>query len=301
MKQGVFDCASCERVCSYLDSYIGDELLVETNAKIQRHLQDCRECAAELKGRERLKNLLQRATRAEVVPPELGAKIRAGIRANSSAGMFSQTGLRLAVATLLIAVSCVSIWKILEMRQGEQNTEATLQVALNPAHSEQTRHVLSIGLEDHIHCAVANGSGIHNFGFNNSDLGVEYAGLIPTVKENLGGDYQIVATHICLVNTREFAHLILRNRDRTVSVILTEKNGEAFSSARHLEPSGAPLYNGRTKDYSVTGFETNQHLAFVASYLNAEENAYVASKIAPAVRHLLSLSQTVSRNFESPN
>ncbi len=115
---------------------------------------------------------------------------------------------------------------------------------------------------------------------------------MPFIKGKLGNDYKIVAAHNCRVNKRDFAHLILRNDDKTLSVILAKKNGEELSLNDRNEASDVVLYNGRTQDYTIAGFRTSEHLAFVVSNLKPDENARVASEIAPDVRRLLTLTQT---------
>lgn len=82
MKQVGFEQSSCERVRSYLDSYINDELLVDTNHEMQKHLQGCRNCSTEMQARGHLRTLVRRTVRAEEVPPALRARIQEGIRAS---------------------------------------------------------------------------------------------------------------------------------------------------------------------------------------------------------------------------
>lgn len=287
MKQDGFEQSSCERVRSCLDSDANDELRVETNHERQKHLQGCRNCSAEMEARVHLRNLLRRAVRAEEASPALRAKILQGIRASRPINMFTPTRGRLAIATSLVVALCLGVWGVFAVRKGERNTDATLQAALNPTLSESTRHSLNVGLENHLHCAVANGFRVEHSDIINRDLGNEYAALVPLVEGNLGRDYTIIAVHHCLVNEREFAHLIFRNRDKTLSVILTKIDGEDFTLDDRIAASGAPLYSGHTEDYAVAGFETSAHLAFVVSNLNPDENARIAAGIAPGVRRLL--------------
>ena len=48
----------CQHVREIMDSYLSEELSVETNHGVLRHVTDCRDCAAELKRRQRLRALL---------------------------------------------------------------------------------------------------------------------------------------------------------------------------------------------------------------------------------------------------
>ena len=48
----------CQQVREVMDSYLSEELSVETNHGVLRHMAECRDCAAELKRRQRLRALL---------------------------------------------------------------------------------------------------------------------------------------------------------------------------------------------------------------------------------------------------
>src|SRR4029453_17586198 len=48
----------CQQVRELMDSYLSEELSVETNHRFLRHVAECRDCAAELKRRRRLRALL---------------------------------------------------------------------------------------------------------------------------------------------------------------------------------------------------------------------------------------------------
>ncbi len=48
----------CQQVREVMDSYLSEELSVESNHGVLRHVAECRDCAAELKRRQRLRALL---------------------------------------------------------------------------------------------------------------------------------------------------------------------------------------------------------------------------------------------------
>ncbi|HKE24932.1 MAG TPA: zf-HC2 domain-containing protein, partial [Bryobacteraceae bacterium] len=61
MKLMQFGDSSCARIRRYLDSYINNELLVETNHEVLRHLETCPACAADVETRTRIKARLKSA------------------------------------------------------------------------------------------------------------------------------------------------------------------------------------------------------------------------------------------------
>jgi anti-sigma factor RsiW len=71
-----FDEWACRNTRDKLDSYIDDELLVETNPEISRHFQSCRACAHEAAWRRELRGRLRAAARAVPAPTGLEERVR---------------------------------------------------------------------------------------------------------------------------------------------------------------------------------------------------------------------------------
>lgn len=294
MKLIKFDSRTCEQVQSYLDSYLNDELLVETNHDIQKHVGNCRECSAELEARGRLRSALQRAVGSEPVPDVLAARIREQVRAGKPIYMFPLTSTRLGVAAALVVVFCLGTWGALSAWKHDRASTRIVQAGSNPLLSEPARRILNIGLSDHVHCAIENEEASKYIG----KLEAEYADLVPLVKEKLGKDYEVVAAHHCEVDGREFVHFVLKSEDATLSLALTKKNGESFPSEDRTmisHESGVSLYQGHSVDYRIAGFEAGSHLAFVISDLRREENLRITSVLVRPVRDQLARSGTVAQ------
>jgi anti-sigma factor (TIGR02949 family) len=293
-----FNGNSCQQVQSYLDSYVNNELLVETNHEMQKHLNTCRDCAAELETRARMRNLLQRAVRAETAPAALSVKIRQQIQANQSVSFLSIMSNPLAIAASLTLALMLAAWGAISVWNIRQPLTQNLATTANPNLSEQSMRILGIGLSDHVHCAIESGYAIENLDYDTNNVDAEYLGLVPLVKERVGSDFGIVAAHHCISGERDFIHFILRNTTATLSVVITKRRGENFPSddrATLRETSGAPLYGMRMQDYAVVGFESGDYFAFVISNLSTADNERIASNVAPAVRSFLAHSQGAAR------
>jgi hypothetical protein len=123
------------------------------------------------------------------------------------------------------------------------------------------------------------------------EVGSDYSGLIPLLKEKLSEGFFLSAGHRCQVNDREFIHIILKREAEAVSVIITEKQGSDFPAAdrvNRLDAQGVALYQDRLDSLEVVGFEAKGHLGFVVSAMDHGENFQVASRLAPAVSNFLS-------------
>jgi anti-sigma factor RsiW len=277
----------CKKIRSYLDSYLNDELLVETNHEVLRHLENCADCARVLEDRTRVKSLLQQAVRRDVAPAALRERIAQDLRNRKSmtAAWSFNTGLRWAVAAAALVVMTIGSWAVIHSLNSRR--PQSQEVAL-----DQSAQILRIGLNDHINCAIVHEQANKRFTPEKmvERLGADYAGLLPVVKEKAPAGYEVVIAHKCHVDKREFVHMILKNDEKVLSLVITKKNGEAFPESAALNVSrvaGTPVYEARLQDYEVAGFETRDYLGFVVSNLTQTDNLQIASTLAPVVRDFL--------------
>ena len=82
MSTSNFTNLTCEQARDYLDSYVSDELRVETYHDIERHLDSCPACSAELAAMQLVRQLVQRAVQKETASDLLRTRIQSGLRAN---------------------------------------------------------------------------------------------------------------------------------------------------------------------------------------------------------------------------
>jgi len=272
-----FEQHHCKKVRAYLDSYLNNELLVETTHDVLRHLEQCAECSQALENRRRVKALLKTAVMKETAPPALEDRIRRRIRKDASRGWPMWT-LVAAAAVIVIAVGLVG-WRVWN------HASATRTNTLAQASCAQ---LLEVGLKDHVHCTID--SGFANREFTEAQmrerLGPEFFGLVAMVSEKLPGAYRVTVGHRCKANGREYVHLVLKSAQTAMSLVITKKNDESFTAshvAAILEAAGVPLYDARLNNFEVVGFETPDYLAFVVSDLGREENLQIAAALAPPV------------------
>lgn len=275
----------CEEIRRHLDAYLSDELLVETNYEVLKHLEACAGCATELQQRTQARELLQRAVRAEMAPAGLEEQIRSKIHSSSLWPAPVARNWVLAAATVVMA--CAVAW-VSALRPLINRGRSPVVEVRTPA--DPTARILQIGLTDHLECA-------NNWRSYKKippaelrrQLAAEYPGLVPLVAEKMES-YDLISAHHCKLNTRPFVHLLfLRDNSRVLSVILTPKDGDSFPKVDDsmLKALGVELHGLHMQGYEVAGFESRQHLIFVASDLPREENRRVAADLAGSLREYL--------------
>ncbi|MCI0627248.1 MAG: zf-HC2 domain-containing protein [Acidobacteria bacterium] len=281
----------CAKIQKCLDAYADNELLVETNQEVLKHLENCPACSEALQLRLRIKARLKQAVNAEVVPEALRARIRTASREERPIGSKPAAWPRwslAAAAALLLSLSGLGTLQLWKFVRSANEVSGAQDLTL----SEQIGSVMRIGISDHIHCVI-------DLGYDKKTLttqqmtekmGLEYSGLVPLLKARLPERFFISVGHRCQVNGREFVHMVLKREDKAVSVIITEKHGISFPASSRLstlEAQGVTLYQDRLQSLEAVGFETKDHLAFVVSSLEHQENFQTASALAPTVSRFL--------------
>jgi anti-sigma factor RsiW len=292
MKIVNFGQSNCERVRRYLDSYISNELLVESNLEVLRHMEQCSACSQELETRMRIRASLQAAVHRQDVPAGLEQKIRREIRENSPvrAWPFDPWFRWMSAVAALLLISS-GIWIVLRSRRELSPQE---QDAYIGRISSRLSTILQVGLRDHVHCAVFRKypKDPPAFAEMARDLGPQYAGLVPLVEARVPDEFRVILAHRCSVQGRNYVHLVLRGPSSLLSLVITKKNpGESFAASQLapvLQAAGAPVCRASASQFQVAAFEAPAYLAFVISDLPEKRNLQLAAALAPPIQQFLS-------------
>ncbi|MCY7376004.1 MAG: hypothetical protein LH472_08540 [Pyrinomonadaceae bacterium] len=157
--------------------------------------------------------------------------------------------------------------------------------AVQIAWRELTEHAVG----DHQNCAlefklkeepITLNEAAEKYGRYNKDLDVA---VIAPLREAFGkqtfGKVELIEAHSCVFEGRHFAHVVLKYRNRRVSVLITEtdlpvENSEIVSKQ----------FDGTMQ---AASFRAAHHAVFVVSDLTEVENSTIAKAISPAVkRHI---------------
>lgn len=260
---------SCEKTRRYMDSYLSNELLVETNHEVLRHLEGCAHCTDELGLRARVRAEVRAAVRRTPVPAGLEGRVQQALRTRPARVWYWRVA-----AALLIGLAALAIWRLRPAAESPQN-------AIMREAAQRLSAVLDVGMRDHLNCAVFRKYSKQPDPATQmaTQLGPQFAGLAPLVQAKAPAGFQVIQGHRCDYKGRQYVHLILVNGNTLMSVILTRKEtGESLNGG--ISQSAFDRYN-------VVGFENADYLGYVISDLDAPQNLQVASTLAPAVREYL--------------
>ncbi len=284
---------SCREFRELIDSYLSEELLVETNHEMIRHLEGCVTCRAELDDRRRLRARLKSAFSGSPdlqVRPAFVATLAAQLRGSVSqpaAGWrrwSSWWALAAAVALAAAIVGGGSLRRAavepLTRATADRLTQAVWQLARAAA-------------GDHRDCAL-------HFRLAESPIPLEeaarrfdpaYHALREAVRATHAdrGDVpiDIVEDHACVFEGRRFAHIVLRYRGELVSVLVTGRDDRSGAAAAHGESAPAIASLHGVEGFETATFDAPRHVVFVVSALDARDTGAVARTIADSMyRHL---------------
>ncbi|HZS10234.1 MAG TPA: zf-HC2 domain-containing protein [Blastocatellia bacterium] len=282
-----FEQKSCERIRRYIDQYLSNELPPGACQEIRQHLEKCESCGGEFEALERVKRRLKEVVQSEPVPSDLQDKVRQQLRSSSSPQV--NRWLYAAAAALILTLggwTAARYWNARNAAGGASGNEIVVVQSL----PEEALQILKVGSGDHLHCVFDAGFKDRSYTLAEmtEKMGPDHIGLVTVAQQHTPRDFKVMVAHRCRFDGRQFIHLILKNSEKLLSVILTRKNEAESPLARQAaNPSAIALYPARLQNFEVTGFESGGYLAFVVSDLSRDENLLVAENLAPAIHGFL--------------
>jgi anti-sigma factor RsiW len=258
----------CQEIRELLDSYLSNELLVETNHTVLRHLATCPGCSAEAERRRTTRDLLMQSLRADVDVAPMRQRIDRAIDAERM--WWRRTAQWWSAAAVLAAIA-VFIWY--------------------PRRVDAAAYADSVG--DHIECGLATPADAwYDPARAAKFLRPPFASLAEAVGKSHGA-YELVEAHSCPYNGRQYAHLVFRGDGRTISLFAEESTRGALPAASVVAPPDhglAELFATDRDGYHVDATRTRDHQLFVVSdRTGADQDALARKLLEPAVAFIRSL------------
>jgi anti-sigma factor RsiW len=284
MTQPSFGGQACKRALARLDSYIDDELLVESSLEVMEHFERCKGCMEEERERRKIRARLQTAVREVRVPRTLEWRVQDRLR-QARRPQPKRLHLMAIAATL---AACFGSWAAYQV--GALRLTTAPQESYLATISGQVAAIMRVGLADHLHCAVIRGRANRSQDVVDK-LPAEFKELIPIVHEHIPVDLSLILAHECRYHGRAYVHLTFRNDRSLLSLVIARKqSGESLGNehlAPTLSPSGIPMYTAGVKQFQVAVFESRNFLVYTVSDLPHENNLDVLAALAPSLQVFL--------------
>ncbi len=292
------------------DSYLGDELLIETNHEVIAHLEACPACRRELAARRELRVRLRSAfTNSAALQPtsEFTNRLRAQLRSDALGEKTTvKWGQWMAIAASVLLILTVGLLatrqtthnksiELVDSGRGNQD-EATPFESPSPQPNASSDVVTLFMAEtaelaagDHRDCAVdyklaEEPIPLEESGRRYDRAYINLASAVMSQQKQLAGKVQFVEAHSCVFNGKRFGHIILKEGHHLVSVLVTDlDNAPAEIAAQTSSEARQAIVNSSVEGYQVSYLATAKHVIFIVSDLEVARNSHIASILAPSV------------------
>ncbi len=308
----------CREFEEIAGSYLKDELLVETNHDVLKHVETCPACRRELAARRETNAQLRRAfdTAPEFqLRPGFAFQLRNKLKAETlgkreASFSFFTAMMRpqwLAVAACLVIASVVGIFAVLYQDNNLYELARGRQV--NPTGGEEVRSDFSAGelsnaaiqlarfeqtesaIGNHQNCAIKfnlpeEPIDLNEAGRRYDAAYIDLAQAVRSSESLRAGGISYIEDHSCIYNGQRFAHIVLEDKGHTVSLLVAEVDGRVTKEAN------TDIIACSHKDgYQVSCFNTKRHTVFVVSDLPEADNLMLTRRLAPSVAAHIALAE----------
>lgn len=294
---------NCKEFREIADSYLSNELLVETNHEILQHLEHCTDCRRELGARRELREVLRVSVKNDLrnqINPIFAKKLTNNLRENafgkSVKRIFSNPRMVIAgvFAALIFAVGLT-----LFIRQTPPVQTVDVPPTPNiPANTNQPRNDANLyqvsfaavqkdAVDDHKNCALTHNLKERPISLKESakiyaaaDANFDTAVFI-ALRQRFGKKIKFIKAHSCVINGRRFAHVIYEIQGKIVSVLMTKREKGDSGGAGEVSACNS------SNDLQTACFTSGDYHLFVVSDAPETENTLIAQTIkTPLDQHI---------------
>jgi predicted anti-sigma-YlaC factor YlaD len=254
----------CREVRDLVDSFLSEQLLVETNHDIVRHLETCPDCRADVAARRELRGKIRSAfsLSSELAPrPEFSAQMATALR--SERNSLSRRSLLKSWWALAAGAVLAAGGSLLVRGSGSRTRLAAL-----------ARDAVG----DHQNCAIAFNLAERPIKLDEAGrlYGGAYAALASFEPPAVDGPLSVLERHACVYQGRRFGHVVLRYRGGVASLLVTE-----------ADPPPAPELEPDAGRFRVAALPAGRYLGFVVTDVDRGQTLSLAQALAdPLAQHL---------------
>lgn len=260
----------CREVRDLIGSFVSEQLLVETNHEVLRHLESCPECRAEVDSQRKLRTAIHRAfmnTEALRISDHFRdsalSRVREGARNKTPRRIMRRWAVGVAAAAVLVIAVGLGLFL---------RTRAINSIARD-----------AIG--DHRNCAV-------EFRLPEKPIPLEDAAArydssyrllqdVPTDDWNTPiGPMHVVDRHSCVFHGRRFAHIVFQFQGQMVSLLVTRKDGKPIELGNGADNALHLVARPSEDGFQVVSFEIPGHIVFLVGSLDEPQLQQVAQSLS---------------------
>lgn len=277
----------CRNFKELLDSYLCEELAVETNHQMLNHTEHCPPCRLEMASRRNMRESLRRACLKDRMSDEACQRMRNKLRAEAAssnlepASSWRERWLNLFEFRFAISIAATVAILILAI------VGISSYLRTENSSPELSNALVSEAASDHNKCAPKFIQATKPAVMPDS-VEPAYIGLEKVAAAGAAG-LHLHAAHVCAPDGRRFAHLVYTRDNSLISLLVTERDNRSLKSG-HLPPTfddTTQFQELRRDNLSIGAYQTPKHVVLIVSDLpNAENNKLAQSLAIPVVDYI---------------
>lgn len=273
----------CKEFREISEAYLSDELLVETNIQVFRHLEDCPRCREEFAARRQLRQKLRAAVKNAdefQINPAFAKRLTANLR---QAALYENAWRKFLFAPkILIPVMASLLF-----------AAALGFVALNWSNkTADTSHapgVLTDGLTqislaaagNHLDCALEKlQMWVQMSKRDYAEKAVYTEKIVKPLRASFSENIELLHAHDCVFEGKKFRHVILRQGAHIVSVFFDESD----ALPKLGDAANASIICEKQNGLQVASFQKENRAIFVVSDLTEAENLSLARALSDSLQ-----------------
>ncbi len=255
----------CRKARELADSFLSEQLLVETNHELLQHLETCPDCRSDIAGRRAMRDALRRAFAGtgDLKPrPELATELLATLR-SSQPQVISRRSVLQSWWALAAGVVLAAGGGLLIRRSTSRSRLAELA---------------RVAAGDHQNCAIRFNLAERPIPLDEAGrrYGAPYTSLATFELPAVDGPLELLDRHSCVYQERRFGHIVFRYRGAVTSLLVTGG-----------QPPGSPELDATGSGPAVAAMPAGPFLGFVVADLDGQEVLRLARTLAaPLSKHL---------------
>lgn len=257
---------NCKDFNEIADSYLSDELAVETNHEIFKHLDYCVSCRKLLAARRRIRESVSASMKKShefAMSPLLAARIKNDLR-NQTTGEKKRAVWKIAAPVLAGLLIFASVGFLVLYNQN-QATDLIQSNLIDMAHK-------AIG--DHRYCAMKK---IDYWKASAKSVSAEKPEFVKSLEDE---KTHFISAHDCVFDGQSFTHYILRREEKIVSVL---KISSEIDFPTNSKVNGSIVCE-REDGLQAARFQSGQSVIFVISDMSETENLSIARTLSESLK-----------------
>lgn len=236
--------SECQQIRELMDSYLSEELSVETNHLVLRHLGRCQACASELTRRQRLRALLSQTLDMAVDVDRARQRIVHAV--NREQRSWGRVARQFSVAAAVILGVAVAYWLSRPVDAAAYDDSAG----------------------DHVACALQiPAATTYDAERAARNLVSPFEGIADAVGLT-HGSYRVIDAHMCPYKGRDYVHVVLRGNGQTLSLFAEPAVRGALptaSSTAVLTGDPLPVHATTRLGYRISAVATPEYRLYLVS------------------------------------